>query len=71
MLHTTLLLSGKLNSHLVKIDNRAVEIFLPISYTAKNYYAAGDITLRLRFLLLFRYINMVLLFYIVFDRVNY
>ena len=25
MLHTTLLLSGKLNSHLAEIDNRAVE----------------------------------------------
>ena len=27
VLHTTLLLSGKLNSHLVEIDNRATEIF--------------------------------------------
>lgn len=27
MLHTTLLLSGKLNSHLVEIDNRATEMF--------------------------------------------
>lgn len=27
MLHTTLLLSGKLNSHLTEIDNRAVEMF--------------------------------------------
>ena len=26
-LHTTLLLSGKLNSHLTEIDNRAVEMF--------------------------------------------
>lgn len=27
VLHTTLLLSGKLNSHLVEIDNRATEMF--------------------------------------------
>ena len=27
ILHTTLLLSGKLNSHLVEIDNRASEMF--------------------------------------------
>ena len=27
MLHTTLLLSGKLNSHLVEIDNWATELF--------------------------------------------
>ena len=27
MLHTTLLLSGKLNSHLADIDNRAAEMF--------------------------------------------
>ena len=27
VLHTTLLLSGKLNSHLAKIDNRATEMF--------------------------------------------
>ena len=27
VLHTTLLLSGKLNSHLAEIDNRATEIF--------------------------------------------
>ena len=27
MLHTTLLLSGKLNSHLAEIDNRATEMF--------------------------------------------
>ena len=27
VLHTTLLLSGKLNSHLVEIDNRAAEMF--------------------------------------------
>ena len=27
VLHTTLLLSGKLNSHLAKIDNRAKELF--------------------------------------------
>ena len=27
VLHTTLLLSGKLNSHLTEIDNRAVEMF--------------------------------------------
>lgn len=27
MLHTTLLLSGKLNSHLAQIDNRATEMF--------------------------------------------
>ena len=27
MLHTTLLLSGKLNSHLAEIDNRAAEMF--------------------------------------------
>ena len=27
MFHTTLLLSGKLNSHLAEIDNRATEMF--------------------------------------------
>ena len=27
MLHTTLLLSGKLNKHLVEIDNQAAEMF--------------------------------------------
>ena len=27
MLHTTLLFSGKLNSHLAEIDNRATEMF--------------------------------------------
>ena len=27
MLHTTLLLSGKLNSHLAEIDNQATEMF--------------------------------------------
>ena len=27
MLHTTLLLSGKLNSHLAQIDNQATEMF--------------------------------------------
>ena len=27
VLHTTLLLSGKLNSHLAEIDNRAIEMF--------------------------------------------
>lgn len=30
VLHTTLLLSGKLNSHLVEIDNRATEMFIQL-----------------------------------------
>jgi len=45
VLHTTLLLSGKLNSHLAEIDNRATEMF---DHLVKQLVEKEDITERLK-----------------------